>query len=69
MPITSVAVHAFPECKDVWSQLDSTSQKQLMSQGAMLWDAPDIEPVILLLANKHFRTPVFSFWWRKLIFP
>jgi hypothetical protein len=25
-------------------------------------------PVILLLANKHFRTPVFSFWWRTPLF-
>jgi len=25
-------------------------------------------PVILLLANKHFRTPVFPFWWRNHIF-
>jgi hypothetical protein len=26
-------------------------------------------PAILLLANKHFRTPVFPFWWRALAFP
>ncbi len=25
-------------------------------------------PVVLLLANKHFHTPVFSFWWRKPMF-
>jgi hypothetical protein len=25
-------------------------------------------PAILLLANKHFRTPVFPFWWRTSIF-
>lgn len=25
-------------------------------------------PLILLLANKHFRTPVFPLWWRKPIF-
>jgi hypothetical protein len=25
-------------------------------------------PAMLLLANKHFRTPVFPFWWRILIF-
>lgn len=25
-------------------------------------------PVILLLANKHFHTPIFPFWWRNLIF-
>ncbi len=25
-------------------------------------------PAILLLANKHFRTPVFPFWWRTLLF-
>jgi hypothetical protein len=25
-------------------------------------------PAILLLANKHFRTPVFPFWWRTPVF-
>ena len=25
-------------------------------------------PAVLLLANKHFRTPVFPFWWRNAIF-
>lgn len=25
-------------------------------------------PAILLLANKHFRTPVFPFWWRAPVF-
>ena len=25
-------------------------------------------PIVLLLANKHFRTPVFPFWWRELMF-
>lgn len=25
-------------------------------------------PAILLLANKHFRTPVFPFWWRASVF-
>jgi len=25
-------------------------------------------PAILLLANKHFRTPIFPFWWRASIF-
>lgn len=24
-------------------------------------------PVILLLASKHYRTPIFPFWWRELI--
>jgi hypothetical protein len=26
-------------------------------------------PVLLLLANKYFRTPVFPLWWRYVIFP
>ena len=26
-------------------------------------------PTILFLANKHYRTPVFPFWWRSVIFP
>lgn len=25
-------------------------------------------PAILLLANKYFRTPVFPFWWRSIIY-
>jgi hypothetical protein len=25
-------------------------------------------PSLLLLANKHYRTPVFPFWWREAIF-
>jgi len=25
-------------------------------------------PIILLLANKHFHTPVFPFWWRGMLF-
>jgi len=25
-------------------------------------------PAILLLANKYFRTPVFPFWWRSVIY-
>jgi len=25
-------------------------------------------PIILLLANRRFRTPVFPFWWREMIF-
>jgi hypothetical protein len=25
-------------------------------------------PIVLLLANKHFRTPIFPFWWRKPMF-
>jgi hypothetical protein len=25
-------------------------------------------PIILLLANKHFHTPVFPFWWRNRMF-
>jgi len=43
MPVTSVAVHAFPECKDIWTQLDSTSQKQVLALGSRIWDAPENE--------------------------
>jgi hypothetical protein len=25
-------------------------------------------PIVILLANKHFRTPVFPFWWREMMF-
>ncbi len=44
MPTTPVAVHAFPECKDIWARLDPVIQEQLLSQSSRTLDASGIEP-------------------------
>jgi len=40
MPMTSVAVHTFPECRDSWMKLDSATQEHVLAFAAQIWDAP-----------------------------
>ncbi len=38
MPMTLVSVHAYPECKDMWQQLDAKDREQVLRFAASLWD-------------------------------
>ncbi len=40
MPMTPVAVHAFPECRDSWLSLHSRAQGFALIFAAQVWDAP-----------------------------
>ncbi len=59
-------IHSLPESFEDF-RLDVQARRQ--------FDKEDYSPItrgfpaILLLASKHFRTPVFPFWWRGLAFP
>jgi len=43
MQVTSAAVHAYPECKDIWRRLDAAGRQQLLSLGSILWDAREVD--------------------------
>ena len=57
-------IHSLPE---------SFEDFRLDVQARRRFDRADYSPItrgfpaILLLASKHFRTPVFPFWWRQLV--
>lgn len=58
-------IHGLPTSfEEFWLDVQARHQFDRMDY------SPIVErlPAILLLANKHFRTPVFPFWWRTPVF-
>lgn len=40
MPKSRVGVHTFPECKDLWEQMDTASQEQAIQLASVVWNTP-----------------------------